>query len=288
VKFAFIRDNRAELDVDVMCAVFSVTRAGFYAWLNRPESPRAVRARELSEQIMLVHQETDGIYGSIKITKELCARDHPADRKTIAKLMQGMGLFSKVCRKFRMQTTDSRHDDPIAPNTLEQNFAKADAPDKIWAADITYIHTDEGFLYLAGVIDLYSRKIIGWSMQATLATELVEAAFDMAVQSRNPQPGLLHHSDRGCQYASGDYREKLRSAGMEASMSRRGNCYDNAVIESFWGKLKVEMVNHRKFKTHEDARIAIFQYIEMFYNTKRLHAALGYLSPTQFEARRVA
>ncbi len=288
MKFAFIRDNRDDFDVEIMCAVFDVSRPGFYAWLERPESPRAVKARELSEQIRLVHQETHGIYGSIKITRELRARNHPADRKTIAKHMQDMGIRSKVCGKFRVQTTDSNHDDPIAPNTLAQNFAAADAPNKIWAADITYIHTDEGFLYLAGVMDLYSRRIVGWSMKDTLATELVEDAFDMALLSRTPSAGLLHHSDRGCQYASGDYREKLRSAGVEMSMSRTGNCYDNAVIESFWGKLKVEMVNHRKFATHEEARVAIFEYIEMFYNRERLHAALDYLSPVQFENRQVA
>jgi putative transposase len=288
VKFTFIRDHRAEFSVEVMCDVFAVTRAGFYAWLDRPESPRATRARELAEQIRIVNREVDGVYGSIKITRELRTRDHHANRKTIAKLMQSMGVRSKVCRKFRVRTTDSNHDHPIAPNTLDQNFAAADAPDKVWAADITYIHTDQGFLYLAGVMDLYSRKIIGWSMKDTLATELVEAAFDMAIGSRSPAAGLLHHSDRGCQYASGDYRERLRAAGVETSMSRTGNCYDNAMIESFWGKLKTEMVNHRTFATHEEARVAIFEYIEMFYNPKRLHAGLGYLSPAQFEARLVA
>jgi transposase InsO family protein len=285
VKFAFIRDHRAEFCVQVMCDVFAVTRAGFYAWLDRPESPRATRARELAEQIRLVHRETDGVYGSIKITRELRARDHHANRKTIAGLMNRMGIRSKVCRKFKVRTTDSNHDQPIAPNTLEQDFAAADAPDKIWAADITYIHTDDGFLYLAGVMDLFSRKIIGWSMQDTLATELVEAAFDMAIGARAPASGLLHHSDRGCQYASRDYREKLRSMGVEMSMSRQGNGYDNAMVESFWGKLKAEMVNHRRFATHEEARVAIFEYIEMFYNPKRLHASLDYVSPARFEAK---
>lgn len=288
MKFTFIHEHRDEFDVDVMCAVLAVSRAGFYAWLERPESPRAAAARELAEQIRVVHQETHGIYGSLKITRELQARDHHADRKTVAKLMKSMGIRSKVCRKFRVQTTDSNHDNPIAPNTLDQNFAAADAPNKVWAADITYIHTDEGFLYLAGVMDLYSRRIVGWSMQDTLATGLVEDAFDMALLARTPSTGLLHHSDRGCQYASRDYREKLHAAGVEMSMSRAGNCYDNAVIESFWGKLKVEMVNHRRFATKEEARVAIFEYIEMFYNRIRLHAALDYLSPVQFENRQVA
>lgn len=285
MKFAFIRDHRAEFCIDVMCDVFAVTRAGFYAWLDRPESPRATRARELAAQIRIVHREVDGVYGSIKITRELDARDHHANRKTVAKLMHSMGIRSKVSRKFKVRTTDSNHDHPIAPNTLEQNFAAAEAPDKIWAADITYIHTDEGFLYLAGVMDLFSRKIVGWSMQETLATELVEAAFDMALATRAPEAGLLHHSDRGCQYASSGFRDKLRALGVEMSMSRTGNCYDNAVVESFWGKLKAEMVHHRRFATREEARIAIFEYIEMFYNPKRLHAALGYVSPTQFESQ---
>ncbi len=288
MKFTFIRDHRAEFSVQVMCDVFAVTRAGFYAWLDRPVSQRAVKTRELAEQIRVVHREVDGVYGSLKITHELRARDHHADRKTVAKLMKSMGIRSIVCKKFRVQTTDSNHDDPIAPNTLDQDFAKADAPNKVWAADITYIPTDEGFFYLAGVMDLYSRRIVGWSLKDTLATEIVEAAFDMALRSRTPSAGLLHHSDRGCQYASRDYREKLRSAGVEMSMSRTGNCYDNAVIESFWGKLKVEMVNHRTFATKEEARRAIFEYIEMFYNRTRLHAALDYLSPVQFENRQVA
>ena len=288
MKFTFIHEHRDEFDVGIMCAVLAVSRAGFYAWLGRPESPRAVAARELAQQIRVVHHETHGVYGSLKITRELQARDHHADRKTVAKLMKSMGIRSIVCRKFRVQTTDSNHEDPIAPNTLGQDFAAADAPNKVWAADITYIRTDEGFLYLAGVMDLYSRRIVGWSMQDTLATELVEDAFDMALLARMPSSGLLHHSDRGCQYASRDYREKLRTAGVEMSMSRAGNCYDNAVIESFWGKLKVEMVNHRRFATKEEARVAIFEYIEMFYNRIRLHAALDYLSPVQFENRQVA
>lgn len=288
MKFAFIQDHRAVFDIGVMCGVFSVSRQGFYAWRSRPESPRAARARALSGQILAVHREVDGVYGSIKITRELRARSHHADRKTVAALMRRMGIRSKVARKFRVKTTDSRHDCPIAPNTLDQKFATADAPDKVWAADITYIETAEGFLYLAGVMDLCSRRIIGWSMKDTLATELVEAAFDMAFLSRQPSAGLLHHSDRGCQYASGGYRARLREAGIEMSMSRAGNCYDNAMIESFWGKLKAEMVNHRKFATREEARVATFEYIEMFYNRKRLHAALGYVSPVQFEERLVA
>jgi putative transposase len=287
VKFAFIRNNRQAFDVDAMCATFGVTPAGFYAWTSRPDSARATRAKELAEQIRIVHREVDGVYGSIKITKELRARNHKANRKTIARIMTTLGIRSTVGRKYRIQTTDSSHANPIAPNTLDQNFASATGPNQLWSADITFIHTDEGFVYLAGVMDLFSRKIVGWSMDDTMTTQLVEDAFNAAIHSRKPAFGLLHHSDRGVQYTSGRYRELLDLHGMESSMSRTGNCYDNAVVESFWGKLKTEMVYHRRFATKEEARAAVFEYIEMFYNRKRLHAALDYLSPEQFEALQI-
>lgn len=284
--FSFIRNNRSSFDVEVMCAVFDVTPAGFYAWLKRPESGRAARARDLCEQIRVVHREVDGVYGSIKITRELGHRKLTVNRKTVAKLMARMGIRSKVYRKFRVQTTNSDHINPIAPNTLGQNFALADAPDTVWGADITYIETDEGFLYLAGVMDLFSRRIVGWSMDDTMTTKLVEDALSAALSSRKPSLSLLHHSDRGVQYTSARYRQLLEANGVEASMSRKGNCYDNAMVESFWGKLKAEMANHRRFATKAEARRAIFEYIEMFYNRRRLHAALDYVSPEQFEASR--
>jgi len=300
VKFAYIRDHREVFDVGVMCAVFGVTPAGFYAWTSRPDSPRTVRARELAEQIRVVHHEVKGVYGSLKITRELHHRHLKVNRKTIARLMQRLGIRSKVGRKFRVTTTDSDHANPIAPNTLDQNFASAAAPNRVWGADITSIATDEGFLYLAGVMDLYSRKIVGWSMSDSMTTTLVEDAFNAAIASRIPPPrtdsssssqavqgGLLHHSDRGVQYTSGRYRQLLELHGVEASMSRTGNCYDNAVVESFWGKLKTEMVYHEHFTTKARARAAVFEYIEMFYNRTRLHAALDYLSPEAFEAHQV-
>ena len=292
MKFAYIRDHRGVFDINVMCAVFNVTPAGFYAWHSRPDSARAVRSRELAQQIRVVHHDAKGVYGSIKITNELRHRHVKVNRKTVAKLMQRLGIRSKVARKFRVQTTDSEHTNPIAPNTLDQNFALADGPNKVWGADITCIYTGEGVLYLAGVMDLYSRKIVGWSMDDTMTTTLVEDAFTAAVATRTSSSrtaafDLLHHSDRGVQYTSGRYRELLTLHGVQASMSRTGNCYDNAVVESFWGKLKSEMVYHERFATKAQARAAVFEYIEMFYNRKRLHASLNYLSPEAFEAHRV-
>lgn len=286
MKFAFIRDHRAVFDIGVMCSVLAVTRAGFYAWLDRPESARAGRARELTEQIRVVHEESRRVYGAIKITRELRHRKTRVNRKTVARLMQSLGIRSKVSRKFRVATTDSDHANPVVPNTLGRDFARATAPDRVWAADITYIATGEGFLYLAGVMDLYSRRIVGWSMSDSMTTELVEQALTAARSSRKDVFGLLHHSDRGVQYTSARYRELLALHGIEASMSRVGDCYDNAPVESFWGKLKAEMIYHEHFATRAQARAAVFEYIEMFYNRTRLHAALGYLSPEQFEARR--
>jgi len=287
VKFAHIRDHRDRFDVGVMCAVFGVTPAGFYAWLKRPKSGRARRAEALSEEIRVIHHQVKGVYGSLKITKELRHRRTIVNRKTVARLMRTLGIRSKVARKFRVRTTDSNHPNPVAPNLLNRGFASAKAPNQVWGVDITYIPTDEGFLYLAGVMDLYSRRIVGWSMDDSLATDLVERAMNAALLSRKPAFGLLHHSDRGVQYTSHRYRDLLERSGITASMSRTGDCYDNAVVESFWGKLKTEMVHHEHFTTKAQARAAIYEYIEMFYNRQRLHAALGYLSPQQFEERNI-
>ena len=297
MKHAFIHEHRGEFDVRVMCAVFGVAPAGYYAQLARPESDRAKRARELTEQIRLVHAESRGVYGSVKITKELRHHHRKLNTKTVARLMAAAGIRSKVARKFRVQTTDSRHDNPIASNTLDRKFT-VEAPNRVWASDITYIRTDEGFVYLAGVMDLFSRKIVGWSIDHTMTTDLVEKALDAAIRTRRPavgvgaggsgdaSAGLLHHSDRGVQYTSERYRRQLLDHGIQASMSRTGNCYDNAVMESFWGKLKSEMVFHERFATIAQARAAVFDYIEVFYNRVRIHATLGYLSPEQFEAAR--
>ena len=283
MKFAFIEENRNSFDICVMCRVLEVTKSGFYAWRKRPASKREVRSEELGEQIRIIHQESDGIYGSIKIARELRHRKIKANHKTVAALMRNMGIRSKVCKRYRVQTTDSNHSNPVAPNTLDRQFRSATAPNQIWGTDITYIQTDEGFVYLAGVMDLFSRKIVGWSMDDTMTAKLVQDALNAALLTRKDAFGLLHHSDRGVQYTSSAYRQLLDLHGVRASMSRTGNCYDNAPVESFWGKLKTEMVYHRRFATKQEATRAVFEYIEMFYNRKRLHAALGYVSPEQFE-----
>ena len=295
MKYAFIRDNRPRFDIAVMAAVLGLSTAGYYAWRRRPESARARRARELTDQIRIAHAQSRGIYGCIKILKEVHRHQRSLDasarlnRKTVARLMAAAGIRSKVGRKFRVCTTDSSHDNPIAPNSLDRRF-RTDGPNRGWVVDLTYIRTDEGFLYLAGVMDLFSRRIVGWSMDNTMTTDLVERALGMAISQRLPRDNaqsLVHHSDRGVQYTSSRYRRLLQQHGIEASMSRRGNCYDNAAMESFWGKLKAEALHHEKFKTMEQARAAVFDYIEVFYNRQRLHASLGYVSPEQFEASRV-
>ena len=272
-----------QFEVSIMCEVLEVSRSGYYAWVNRPVSARAERQEKLVGQIRQAHEQSDKTYGSPRIHAELTEQGIGACVNTIAKLMKQAGIRSVMHRRFVVHTTDSNHDHPVAPNVLEREF-HADLPNQKWLTDITYIPTDEGFLYLAGVMDMCSRKIVGWSMADHLRTELCLDALGMALQSRRPGDGLLHHSDRGVQYASIDYRLMLQSHDICVSMSRLGNCHDNAAMESFWGTLKTELVHHRKYRTREEARQSIFKYIECWYNRKRRHSALGYKSPEQFEA----
>lgn len=286
MKFAFIDEHRGEFPVELLCEVLSVTRSGYYAWRGRPQSPRTQRQAELVQQIELVHRESRGTYGSPRVHKSLEARGVACSQNTVAKLMRLTGVRARSARRFVVRTTDSRHDQVVAPNVLDRQFYP-ERPDAVWAGDITYIPTGEGWLYLAVVLDLYSRRVVGWATAEHMRSELVSQALEMALQQRRPAGPLLHHSDRGVQYAAGDYRRLLASHGLEVSMSRTGECYDNAVVESFWGKLKTEMVYHRRFATKEEARSAVFEYIEMFYNRKRLYAALDYLSPEQFEANQI-
>jgi putative transposase len=267
-----------------MCSVLKVSRSGFYNWLKAPKSERARRREELSKQVEFHFHDNDGIYGAPKITDCLKDKGIVVGEKTVGRMMREKGLRSCAVKKFKVPTTDSDHNLPIAPNLLNQQF-ETDAPNKVWMTDITYIWTRQGHLYLASVMDLFTRKIVGWSLQPTLSKELVLQALDRAVKAQKPAPGLIHHSDRGSQYASYDYQARLKKYRMICSMSRKGNCYDNACIESYHGILKRELVYREKFATRKIAQQKIYWYLEFFYNRKRKHSSLGYLSPDRFEAQ---
>jgi putative transposase len=283
VKFAFIEKHLSAFSVGTACTVLEVSRTGYYAWLKRPESARVVRRRELAAKIKAVHEENRKVYGSPRVHRALQAQGESVCENTVAAVMQEQQIRAKTKRKFVPRTTDANHVCPVADNVLDRQFA-AELPNQKWAADITYIPTDEGWLYLAGVIDLCSRKIVGWSMADHMRSDLVSQALQMAVVHRRPAKGLLHHSDRGVQYASDEYQHLLQSHQMEVSMSGKGDCWDNACAESFWSTLKSELVHHEHYATREQARQSIFEYIEVFYNRKRLHSSIGYQSPEAFEA----
>jgi putative transposase len=268
-----------------MCHVLLVSRAGYYAWLGRPESPRSARVGGLLEPIREAHRASDGTYGSPRVYRDLKAKGFTCCEKTVARLMRRDGLRAANSRRFVVHTTDSRHDHPIAGNTLDRQFEPGEI-DRVWVADITYIATGEGWLYLAAVLDLGSRMVVGFATADHLRSELAERALGNALACRRPTGPLLHHSDRGVQYACDAYQELLRGNGLEVSMSRKGNCHDNAVMESFFGTLKQELVYRRTYKTREEAQRSLFAYIEVFYNRKRLHSTLGYVSPVQYEESR--
>lgn len=265
-----------------MCSVLKVSRSGYYAWRARKPSASGQRQDELGQQIAEVHARSRRIYGAPRVHRELLARQVPCSKNTVAKLMRKAGLRSKMQRRFVVRTTDSRHAHPIAPNTLNRRFEQAQ-PNQAWAADITYIPTAQGWLYLAAVIDLCSRKIVGWTTSDSLAADLTCEALRGALAEREPRGPLLHHSDRGVQYACEDYQQLLATGRLSPSMSRKGNCYDNAVMESFFGTLKTELVHHESYATHAAARQSLFEYIEVFYNRQRLHSALDYVSPEAYE-----
>ena len=278
--------QRSHYPLKVMCRLLEVSRGGFYRWQHRQSQEpceREKRRMELAGKIRAVHQQSQRTYGSPRVYQELKAQGEDVCENTVAKLMKEGHIRSVAWRRFRMKTTDSAHAHPVAPNVLDRQF-DTKRPDTRWAADITYIPTAEGWLYLAAVIDLCSRKIVGWAMAEHMRAELCIDALMMALSRRNPQPGLVHHSDRGVQYACGDYRELLEREGITCSMSGRGDCYDNAVMESFFKTLKVELVYQREFATRAEATAAVFEYIEAFYNRKRLHSSLDYTSPADFEA----
>jgi transposase InsO family protein len=282
VKYQFIAAHQEEFKITVMCRVLAVSRSGYYAWLKRPTSARKMADQELSQQIKEIHQQSRQTYGSPRIQIELAENGVNCGQKRVARLMREEELCAKQNRKFRVTTTNSDHPYPVAPNLLDQDFS-ASRPNEKWLTDITYIPTAEGWLYLAVVLDLYSRRIVGWAMGDSLERHLVIAALQMAIKMRQPPPGLLHHSDRGSQYASDDYQALLTHYQMRCSMSRKGNCYDNAPTESFFGTLKTELVHHCHYQTKAEAKTDIFEYIEVFYNRFRRHSALAYQSPVNFE-----
>jgi len=281
MKYRFIEKHQERNSIGRMCELFGISRSGYYAWKKRKPSQREQYHQTLIDQIRRIHQLSRKTYGSPRVYAQLKKQGYACNQKTVARLMQLEGL--KGQRKYRkVMTTNSKHSFPVAPNMLNREF-QAEKPNQKWVADITYIPTTEGWLYVAGILDLFSRKIVGWDMSSRIDATLVENALRMALYQRHPGKGLLHHSDRGSQYASYQIRDILDANQIQVSMSDKGNCYDNAVMESFFSTLKNEWVHHQKYITRTQARTDIFNYIEGFYNTVRLHSTLGYLSPVEFE-----
>ena len=269
--------------ISELCTVFDVSRSGYHAWIGREPCARAQADAELAPLIAAAHTAGRREYGSPRVMRWLQVRGHRCGRRRIGRLMRQMGLSHGHRRRFKpMSLTDSNHDLPVAPNLLVHRRPTLQ-PNAVWVADITYVPTDEGWLYVAGVLDRCTRRCVGWAFDTTLATTLPLAALDMALKQRQPPAGLVHHSDRGVQYASSAYRQRLAQAGVVPSMSRRGNCYDNAMMESFWSTLKRGLIQWQTFATRTQARAAIFEWIEVFYNRTRFHSALGYKSPVDFE-----
>jgi putative transposase len=281
VKFAFIAAEKATFPVRVLCRTLEVSRAGFYAWQTRPPAARTQADERLGLEIHAIHAESRQRYGSPRVHAELQHRGHRPSRKRVARLMRQHGLCARRPRRFRI-TTNSEHQQPVAPNVLARRFT-ATAPDTAWVTDITYLWTAEGWLYCAVILDLFSRAVVGWALSAQISRHLTLRALTMALGRRRPPRGLLHHSDRGSQYASADYRRALKTHGIVCSMSRRGNCWDNAVAESFFATLKVELAHAAQWRTRAQAQDDVFEYVEGFYNGQRRHSALGYLSPVTFE-----
>lgn len=282
MRYAFIKEHGDLFPIGRMCQVLGVSTSGYYAWRQRPVSSRAQANESLKLKIEIIYQVSDGTYGSPRIYQELVEMGDGCSLNRVARLMRQHGIVAKQSKKRPVITTVRNPADPVAPNLLDRHF-QALEPNRKWVADITYIPTAEGHLYLAAVMDLYSRKIVGWAMADHLHTQLPLAALQMALQQRQPEPGLLHHSDRGSQYTSDLYQSVLHGYRCRVSMSRVANCLDNAPMESFFGTLKTERTDHRHYRTRAEAQADIFLYIEGFYNRRRRHSYLGYLSPDQFE-----
>jgi len=283
VRFDFIETEKACFPVAVLCRVLRVSRSGFYAWCGRGSSARARRDSSLALSIAAVYRQSGGRYGSPRVHAELRESGQRTGRKRVARLMRVQGLRARQRRRYRC-TTNSGHQMAIKGNVLARRFTVA-RPNSTWVTDITYLWTLEGWLYLAVILDLFSRRVVGWSMSESLQGKLALDALQMAIAKRQPPRGLIHHSDRGSQYASLPYQQLLTEHGIVGSMSRKGNCWDNAVAESFFATLKIELVHQNRWRTRGEARSAVFEYIELFYNRRRLHSALSYLSPHQFESR---
>jgi transposase InsO family protein len=279
--FQFIDDHREEFPVTRMCKVLDVSRSGYYAWRGRPPSAREMANRELYKEIEAVYNESGGVYGSPRVYRALKQRGVACSENRVARLMRLRGLRAKQTKTYKT-TTRRNEADAVAPNVLKRDF-EADRPNQKWLTDITYIPTGEGWLYLATVLDLYSRRIVGWAMSDRMTIELTMKALNMALHQRQVDPGLIHHSDQGSQYTASEYQQLLEDWEIEVSMNGVGTWYDNAPMESFFGTLKSEWVHHRAYRTRDEARTDLFYYIEAFYNRRRLHSALGYLSPEEYE-----
>jgi len=281
VKFAFIDAEKAQWPVEVQCALFGVSRSGYYAWRGRPEARRATEDAALVAEIKAAHATGRGSYGSPRVHRELRAQGRRIGRKRVARLMRREGIVGRKKRRFR-KTTDSNHPDPIAPNVLARKF-DTELPDTAWVTDVTYVWTYEGWLYLAVILDLFSRRVVGWAASANNDRALAMSALDRATSTRAPGTGLIHHSDRGSVYASGSYGDALIAIGAVKSMSGKGDCWDNAVAESFFATIKGEMIEHEDFLTRAAAIAAIADYIDGFYNPCRRHSSIDYVSPIEFE-----
>lgn len=282
MRFQFIEAHRKEFDVQIMCDVLDVSRSGYYAWRTRPASAREMADAEFIKEIERVFYDSWQTYGYQSIWRVLQDEGFACGKHRVRRLMRQAGLVTKQTKRYR-RTTEANPDHMPAPNVLQGDFA-AERPDAKWCADITYIPTQQGWLYLAVILDLFSRRIVGWAMDKRMTRQLVGTALQMALRQRQPLEPLIHHSDRGSQYTSDDYQQLLAAHGITPSMSGSGNCYDNAPVESFFGTLKTELVNHTVYRTRQEAQTDIFFYIEGFYNRKRRHTALDYRSPAEFEA----
>lgn len=282
MKFGFIHAEKVNFSVAALCRTLGVTRQGYYAYRSRPPSSRLARDAKLQEQVRETFLESGKRYGSPRVLRQLRREGCPTSKRRVERAMRALDLSARKPRRWRINTTQADPSHPVVGNVLNRDFT-ASRPDERWVTDITYVWTDEGWCYLAAILDLFSRAVVGWAVSPNLTTALPLAALRMAIQRRRPEASLLHHSDRGCQYTSFEYRTALAQHGITVSMSRTGNCWDNAVAESFFATLKSELVHHRSWASRLELRTATFEYIETFYNRRRLHSSLGYKTPSEVE-----